>query len=217
MVKLIAAMKKEFLLLIRDKMGLSILFAMPMVLIFVMTLIQDAAFKTLNEEGISLLFVNEDQDTLGNRIEIGLRSNELISFNDEIDGVKANREQLYEAVKEGKFLIGVVIPKGTTEAVKSDIQKKVFESLGEDVSKMKDKSSEIEIIVDPIASKTFVTTVSSQLREFISAVQTRIMFETFKSELRELLPDDSEIKETENESQQQVITYKEVYASELLG
>ena len=43
------------------------------------------------------------------------------------------------------------------------------------------------------------------------------MFETFKSELRELLPDDSEIKETENESQQQVITYKEVYASELLG
>ena len=56
--KLIATIKKETLLLLRDKVGLSILFLMPMVLIFVMTLIQDAAFKTINEKGIPIIFVN---------------------------------------------------------------------------------------------------------------------------------------------------------------
>ena len=50
--KLLATVKKEALLLLRDKVGLSILFLMPMALIFVMTLIQDAAFKTINEKGI---------------------------------------------------------------------------------------------------------------------------------------------------------------------
>ena len=43
--KLIAAIKKEALILLRDRIGLSILFIMPMVLIFVMTLIQDSAFQ----------------------------------------------------------------------------------------------------------------------------------------------------------------------------
>ena len=51
--KLIATIKKETLLLLRDKVGLSILFLMPMILIFVMTLIQDAAFKTINEKAIT--------------------------------------------------------------------------------------------------------------------------------------------------------------------
>jgi hypothetical protein len=62
--KLLASIRKEFLLLIRDKVGLSILFLMPMVLVFVMTLIQDAAFKTLNEKGIPIIFVNNDKDSL---------------------------------------------------------------------------------------------------------------------------------------------------------
>ena len=59
--KLTATIKKETLLLLRDKVGLSILFLMPMILIFVMTLIQDAAFKTINEKGIPIIFVNNDK------------------------------------------------------------------------------------------------------------------------------------------------------------
>mgnify|MGYP003895743423 CR=1 FL=1 len=38
------------------------------------TLIQDAALRTFNEEGIPLLVVNEDQDSLGFRIEAGLKN-----------------------------------------------------------------------------------------------------------------------------------------------
>ena len=133
MRKLIAAMKKEFLLLIRDKIGLSILFIMPMVLIVIMTLIQDTAFRTLNEEGIPLLVVNEDQDSLGFRIERGLESSDLVAFRNEIDGKRATRDELYQAVKKGKFLIGIIIPKGTTRAIQEDVKRLVDQSLGEDV------------------------------------------------------------------------------------
>lgn len=216
MRKLIAAMKKEFLLLIRDKMGLSILFVMPMLLIFVMTLIQDAAFRTLNEEGIPLLVVNEDQDTLGFRIENGLRSSEIVAYSNVINGKVATRDELYNAVKRGDFLVGIVIPKGTTEAIQKNVRKLVVESMGEDVSAVNVESLEIEIVIDPIASKSFVTSITSQLREFISSMQTRIMFETFNDQIAELIPDGSEIKKSEY-SNKQVVKYKEVYASDISG
>ena len=216
MRKLIAAIKKEFLLLIRDKMGLSILFIMPMVLIVIMTLIQDTAFRTLNEEGIPLLVVNEDQDSLGFRIERGLESSDLVAFRNEIDGKRATRDELYQAVKKGKFLIGIIIPKGTTRAIQEDVKRLVDQSLGEDVSNYKQTSTELEMVIDPIASKSFVTSVTSQLREFISTVKTRVLFETFNAQIAELIPDDIDFKPGEY-SNRQAITYKEVYASEVSG
>ena len=216
MRKLSAAMRKEFLLLIRDKMGLSILFIMPMVLIVIMTLIQDAALKTFNEEGIPLLVVNEDQDSLGFRIEAGLKSSDLVSYHNEINGKRATRDELYQAVKEGKFLIGIVIPKGTTATIQNEVTRLVDESLGEDVSEVEQKSTEIEMVIDPIASKSFVTSVTSQLREFISSLKTRVMFETFNAQIAEFIPEDMTVKKSEY-SNRQAVTYKEVYASEVSG
>ncbi len=195
MRKLLAAMRKEFILLIRDKLGLSILFIMPMLLIFIMTLIQDAALRTLNEEGIPVLVVNEDQDSLGFRIENGLKSSDLVAFHNEINGKRATRDELYQAVKEGKFLIGIVIPTGTTKTIQEDVKRLVGESLGEDVSQLKSTTTEIELVIDPIASKSFVTSITSQLREFISSVKTRVMFETFNAQINELMPEDMRVEQ----------------------
>ncbi|MBL0199405.1 MAG: hypothetical protein IPP81_04300 [Chitinophagaceae bacterium] len=53
------------LLLLRDRVGLSVLFLMPVALILVMTLIQDSAFKSITEKGIPVVFINDDNDSLG--------------------------------------------------------------------------------------------------------------------------------------------------------
>ena len=216
MRRLLAAMKKEMLLLVRDKVGLAILFIMPMILIFVMTLIQDSAFRTLDEEGIPIVFVNEDQDTLGFRIEQGLKNTELVQFNDEIDGEKATPESVRKAVKEGKFLIGVVIPAGATEAIENNVLNIVSHSLGMTDDLTDTSSVEIDLIIDPIASKSFVMSMTSQLHEFISSVKTQVMFETFSAQISEYLPEDVEKKEDLYQNTQ-VIRYKQEYASELTG
>lgn len=216
MRKLVAAMKKEFLLLIRDKMGLSILFIMPIVLIVIMTLIQDAALRTLNEEGIPLIVLNEDQDSLGFRIENGLKNSELVDFHNTINGKPITRVQLFDAVKKGKFLIGIVIPKGTTNTIRADVENLVNQSIGGEMTKANEQETEIELVIDPIASKSFVTSVTSQLREFISSVKTRVMFETFNAQIAELVPEDMVVTKSEY-SNRQVVGYKEVYASEISG
>ena len=214
--KLLAVVKKETLLLLRDRVGLSILFIMPMILILVMTLIQDAAFKTLNEKGVPIVFVNNDKDSLGILIEQGLRNNELCAFNDSIDGHPATAELVKLSVADGKFLVGIIIPKGATAAIRKNVTQLVNETLNVDstvtVNALASDSVEITILIDPATKKSFLTSITSTLHEFISEVKTKIMFQTFADQIAEVIPDRS--KAPKNAFQKtQVIRYKEIYAS----
>lgn len=216
--KLLATVKKEALLLLRDKVGLSILFIMPMVLIFVMTLVQDSAFKTINEKGIPVVFVDNDNDSLGILIRQGLGSNDLISLSDSINGKPATAELAQKAVSEGKFLIGIVIPKSATEAIRKNVGVLVNETLNGDSAIIKKATAnpdsvEITIMIDPVAKKSFLLSVTSNLREFISEVKTRIMFQTFAEQVAEVIPDKNNAPK-DSYKRSQIITYKEVYASE---
>jgi ABC-2 type transport system permease protein len=216
--KLLATVKKETLILLRDRIGLSILFIMPMVLIFVMTLIQDSAFKTMNEKGIPIIFVNNDKDSLGILIEQGLRSSDLCSFNDSINGKPATAELAKKAISEGKFLVGIIIPEAATTALRKNVTNLVNETLnGEAATKnmlnQLQDSVEITILIDPVAKKSFLNAVTSNLREFISEVKTKIMFQTFADQIADVIPDKANTpKNTYQKSQ--IIKYKEVYASQ---
>lgn len=215
--KLLATVKKEILLLLRDRVGLSILFLMPMALIFVMTLIQDSAFKTMNEKGIPIVFVNNDKDSLGIKIEAGLRNNQLCDFYDSIEGKPATSELALKAVGEGKFLVGIIIPAGATNAIRKNVTQLVSETLNGSDSAMQKLNSlqdsvEISILIDPVAKKSFLTSVTSNLHEFISEVKTKIMFQSFSEQIAEVIPDK---KNTPKDSyaKSQIIKYREVYAS----
>lgn len=215
--KLMASIRKEYLLLVRDRVGLSILFIMPMVLIFVMTLIQDAAFKTLNEKGIPVIFVNNDRDSLGNIIEKSLRNNELCSYNDSVNGQPATAATARQAVADGKFLIGIVIPKGATASIRKNVTTLVDETFNADSTGTPAKTAaidsvEIAILIDPVAKKSFVTSISSNLREFISEIKTKIMFETFSDQIAEKLQDKT-MRPKNVFAKTQIISYKEIYAS----
>ncbi len=215
--KLLATVKKEALLLFRDKVGLAILFIMPMALIFVMTLIQDAAFKTINEKGIPIIFVNNDHDSLGILIEQGLRNNDLCTFYDSIDGKPATAILAQKAVAEGKFLVGIVIPNGATQAIRKNVTQLVSETLNSDSAVLinkpaKDDSVEITILIDPVAKKSFLISVTSNLHEFISEVKTKIMFQTFSDQVAEIIPDKSTAPKNAYKKTQ-IIRYKEIYAS----
>jgi ABC-2 type transport system permease protein len=215
--KLFASIRKEFLLLIRDRIGLSVLFLMPMVLILVMTLIQDTAFKTLNEKGIPIICVNNDKDSLGIMIEKGLRNNDLCTYYDSINGTPATVETAKEAVADGKFLIGIIIPGGATDAIRKNVNGLIDETINIKGVRAADTTAsgdsvEILILVDPITKKSFVESIISNLREFISEIKTKIMFETFSEQITKIIPDKSPVPKNAY-AKTQIISYKEVYAS----
>jgi ABC-2 type transport system permease protein len=60
MYKLWATILKDIRILIRDKVGLALMFGMPIVLVFVVTSIQNNTFELVNKNKISLLVCNRD-------------------------------------------------------------------------------------------------------------------------------------------------------------
>ena len=211
--KLLATVKKETLLLLRDKVGLSVLFLMPVALILVMTLIQDSAFKSINEKGIPVVFVDNDNDSLSLQIKQGLLSTDLCYVSDSIDGKPASSESALKAVSEGKFLIGIVIPKGATASIRKNVSAMVSETLNTTDSLHKQPDSvEIVLLIDPVAKKSFLTAVTSNLREFISEIKTKIMFQTFSEQIAEVIPDKKNAP-TNSYQKSQIIRYKEIFAS----
>ncbi len=56
------------LLLIRDVGGIAILFIMPVLLLIVITLVQDSTFKTISEVKIPVLLVDNDKGEVSKNI-----------------------------------------------------------------------------------------------------------------------------------------------------
>lgn len=215
--KLLASVKKEALLLLRDRVGLAVLFIMPMILIFVMTLIQDAAFKSINEKGVPIVFVNEDKDSLGNSIEQGLRYNPLCSFNDSINGKPATAALAKKYVADGKFLVAVIIPSGATAAIRKNVNRLVDVTINADTAsdnmpQLTADSVEITILIDPATKKSFVSSITSTLHEFISEMKNKIMFQTFSDQIAEITPNKNKPPQNTYDAAQ-MIKYREEYAS----
>jgi len=189
MSKLLSSIYKEILVLIRDRAGLAILFIMPMIMIFVITLVQDSAFKNLKETKISLVLVNNDADSLGAAIADGLKKSDYFVLTDKINGMPATDESARKAVANGKYQIGIIIPKGATETIRQNARIKVtqiFINLGLDmgipVTSARD-SVRVNILFDPVIKKSFKNSIVSTLDKFTSKIEAKIAFSELSAQL----------------------------------
>src|SRR5512145_61830 len=101
---------KDFLVIIRDRGGLAMLFLMPMALVLIMTSLQDNTFKAINESGINLILLNNDIDSLGTAIEDEIVNSNFFKVHRTINGQQPTEQLVKEAVASGNYQIGIVIP-----------------------------------------------------------------------------------------------------------
>lgn len=204
-----ASAYKDLLILSRDKAGLAILFFMPVILIFIMTVIQDSAYNTMGQNSLPLAFVDNDNDSLGLSIYRGLDEHPMTALVTEENGVPLTAETAKKAVSEGHYLLAIIVPEGTSAAIRGSVSNNIDRVLGEEPSSDTEQNAEIIIFVDPAAQQAFVSTVTATIREFISEMKTHLIFETFAEQLGDLLPDGpGETKFSDKE----VVTYRQEYA-----
>ena len=164
MFKFISTIKKETLILLRDKAGLIIVFLMPMVLIIIMSLLQEVGYSSINRESqVDVLFLDQDQDSLGIKIRKGLLSSNYFHLIDSLNGKPATENEIRDAVKTGDYIIGIVIPPGVTEKIHSNVSimvGKTLEGFGlyntvlfGDIPLA--KADTIDIYFDPTVKQTF--------------------------------------------------------------
>jgi ABC-2 type transport system permease protein len=188
MRKLLALTYKDFLLLIRDRGGLYMMFLMPMLLVIIMTYLQDSTFNSIHETRIPLLLLNDDRDTLGLTIERKIEASGMFALSRNIDGRKPDREELIQAVSRGNFMIGMVIPANTTGHIRQQAQQYI-ESLfeGNDMPQPVD-AVQVEIFLDPVTKPSFRNTLLSTLREYASRTESELMLKEVTKEVNRVSP-----------------------------
>ncbi|MCU0370679.1 MAG: ABC transporter permease [Bacteroidales bacterium] len=213
MNRLVASIKKEFLILIRDRSGLGLIFLMPAALVLVMTLIQDASFRKLDETKITLLYLDEDRDTLGIRIKEGLEETGYFELVTAHGNRQLDEKELLGQVARGTYQMGVVVKAGSTEAIRSRGYNLVQHTLmGQDAAMTEDTSARARIVIyfDPAIKASFKVTVRNALENFTSKIEAGILFQALSSELAQYLPEPPAPLSGPGGG----IDYQEIYASD---
>lgn len=211
MKRLIASIKKEFLLLLRDWAGLGLIFLMPGVLVLVMTLIQDASFRKLNETKITLLYLDEDRDSLGMQVKQGLEDTKYFEVISTFKNGQPDEKKVLGEVAAGNFQIGIVIRSGSTDAIRHRGQQIAQKTLlGSDAEQVTDTAGKARIILyfDPAMKNSFRLTVRNALENFTSKIEAGIMYQALADELAQYLPEPPSVDKNDGSS----IVYEEVYA-----
>lgn len=107
MQKLLAALRKEWLILVRDLPGLAILFLMPVLLILVVTLAQENALKNQIEKS-SILIVSFSNSALTNQITDDFNASGMFTLVSD----PGTRADLFSAIRTGKTPLGIIVEPG---------------------------------------------------------------------------------------------------------
>ncbi|MFC2102304.1 ABC transporter permease [Bacteroidota bacterium] len=104
MQKFFAAIRKEWLILVRDLPGLGILFLMPVLLILVVTLAQENALKSQIEKS-SILIFSPSGSILGQQVRDDIEASGMFR----VVSDSALQDDLYQAITKGEVPLGIII------------------------------------------------------------------------------------------------------------
>ena len=157
--KLIATLKKDLLLLWRDRAGLLVLFLMPAVLVVIITLVQDNVQKLMGESSARVILVDQDKDLLGERIAERMTRLELVR---EIDGRPVEAGEATELVAGGDYQACIIIRPETTRRLIARLADEVQASLsGREVGG--ETVPELELLFDPTVMGGFRAAMQNSL------------------------------------------------------
>ena len=180
-MKILATIQKEFLLLIRDPGGVALIFLMPMILVIVMALIQDAPFRDYQEMKLEVIIVNEDNDSLGKKIEEAFsgRSSNVVLVH------KSDTVEAKNLVLSGNYKAAVIIPDGAGESLRrrtDDVIGKIFNNPSM-IDSAREASVDLQILFDPAIKENYKQALSSGLEKVIADVQIEWMIDELQNQV----------------------------------
>lgn len=189
--QLLACIKKEILLLIRDIGGLVILFIMPLILVVTVTKIQKSTYDSFAEASIPVLFIDNDQDSISAIVKKHISHSGNLKIVTELNGKKLTEDDLKSEVFKGKYQVGIVIPARLSKDLNYKINQNVEKILNEfafDSTQVKYNQQvnpkTIKLYFDPATSLAFKDNVSNVLDKLITDTENKSIYKAFQQEMR---------------------------------
>ncbi|NUY81382.1 ABC transporter permease [Flavobacterium sp. MAH-1] len=192
MHKLRMSIQKELLLLRRDIGGVVILFAMPLVLILAVTLIQNAAYQRSGDSQIPILIVDNDKGDVAKSVFENMKDSHAFDLVTEIDGKPITETSAKNAVFSGKYQLAIVIPENLSSDLQAKIDQNVekillsfglADSLKPKVAERIITKKDVKLYFDPAVQMSFKNAVMNNIDKMISKIESQSIYAAFKEQL----------------------------------
>lgn len=168
------ATKKEFWMLLNDKTGLALMFIMPVLLVYIITIIQDSAFKTANQNNMTLFVVNQDQGEGSRALVNLLREAQLFTI---VEDSVTKQSAISQVLYQEKYLTAIYFPPNfSTQLVKkADMLGQTL--LGElgmgetTTSKLSLDIPPLSYYHDPVLQQSYATSIMNMIDAYIQTVE----------------------------------------------
>lgn len=205
--KIIQSVLKELKLLFRDFGGLIILFLMPVVLVVVVTSIQDSTFQSIGASKIPVLWVDNDKDSISHQIKRELTETENFTIIETLGQQPLDETTAQNEVFKGNYQMAIVLPENLTSGLNIKVRQNVdamLEEMGLSTSTYEPvevEPKEIRLFFDPATQVAFKNGMKSSIDKMILQLENESIYQTFEEQLGS--------SETMN-YQESFITFKEV-------
>ena len=181
MFKFRATILKDIRILWRDKVGLSLMFVMPIMLVIVVTNIQNSTFQLVDKNKLPILICSQDT---------GQASRQLITSINKIGMFKVlripgnqNERTMSDAMHAKDAMLGVIIPanfSAKVEAKANNIAGKALKSFGLEGGALKPAGDvdPLTLYYNPVLQESLRLSVEGAVRSALQLVESR---ETLRS------------------------------------
>ena len=184
MFKFATALYKEAIILINDKTGLLFMFLLPLILVTVVTLVQNSAFELANKNRISMLAVNADRGEEGEKLLQLLEKSGMFRM---IKSENGRPETMAGSLKSENALTGIYIPENFSRDLEYrslTVSSRVLADFGlsDNEPEKSGNVPEIKLYFDPVLQKNFRTTIENILNAYLYELENSMMISLLYNE-----------------------------------
>lgn len=187
MYKLWASIKKDGRILLRDKVGLALMFLMPIVLAIIIASVQNSTFELVNDKKVPLLILNRDTGEASRELITSLEKGGMFTLKKL--PVTATPADIKQRMEDKDALLGIIIPAQYTTDVRSKAERVSGEALKTiAVADSTADSSEIAaspltLYYHPVLQKSFRQGIDGALNSVLQIVQSKYIVRALYSSI----------------------------------
>jgi len=178
MYKLSATILKDLRVLLRDKIGLALMFGMPVLLVLVITKIQNSTFELVNKNKVTLLVANRDTGKLS--IEMMAAIDKIGMFRLVEVSRGQTDKQLTDRMHAKDALLALIIPQDFSAKITGKAKKITAKAMnsfglegGDTLNKKTSSSDPVTLYYHPILQEAFRRSVDGALHSALQMVESK--------------------------------------------
>ncbi len=178
MFKLWSTIIKDYRILTRDRMGLILMFVMPIVLAIVIASVQNSTFELVNKNKIPILLLNKDSSEPARELETALSKVGMFDVK-KVHNVQ-DEADLESRINTKDALVAIVIPVNYSEGVLAKAKKITGEALKNIVTQDEDSIQHsadttipVKLYYHPVLQQSFRKSIDGMLQSALQFIQSK--------------------------------------------